>query len=248
MVLKYYLSFLFFSVILCCDILKQTSPSDYMKIKEKIISLNHTKCIYESLKRGNYYQTEKYLSILNENNVQFKKDLRNIVNRKISQVHNIKQKLLDSPQMVLINPSFKWNENKQYVFIQIFFKKNVKDDFLCDELENESFEILTDSNMVHFEGFCYDKKNTLVKFQLDLALNGNLNKLRSQYKNLSKNEKGTYTVTLFKQKTGVWHKLLKNEENNPSNMLKWENFEFAEKSKSNYLSINLFLLFLGLLL
>ena len=78
MVLKYYLSFLFFSVILCCDILKQTSPSDYMKIKEKIISLNHTKCIYESLKSGNYYQTEKYLSILNENNVQFKKDLRNI--------------------------------------------------------------------------------------------------------------------------------------------------------------------------
>ena len=61
MVLKYYLSFLFFSVLLCCDILKQTSPSDYMKIKEKLISLNYTKCIYESLKSGNYYQTEKYL-------------------------------------------------------------------------------------------------------------------------------------------------------------------------------------------
>ena len=238
---------LLFVTVCPCNILINKDPQDYPAIKDSILKLEHSKCIETIINKGKYPQIEKYLSILIESKIDFKNELKAIIKNKLSTIHNIKQKFIVSQPIVVINPAFQWNENKQYVFIKIFFKKNHRDNPICDELENESFEILTDSNMVHFEGVCYDKKMTLVKFELDLGLNGNLNKLRSLYNNLSKDEKGTYTVTLFKSNYGLWNKLLKHEDNKIKNMIKWENFEFAEKSYGFFLSINICILILYLL-
>ncbi len=124
-----------------CDLLFAKHPKDFKKkgITDKILKYNHKRCL------------EK---VIGENQPL----ISDIIGNKTEQLSSIRQKYLSNANVdKFISPAFKWGENQNYIFIQIEFKENHTDKALiCNQLEEESFEFLSDSSIIHFEGYCLD--------------------------------------------------------------------------------------------
>ena len=210
---KFYI-LLFFSLLLVtiCE------EEDLNKIPEENIEPFLTNLIDKNL--INYNQLIKRLDYYSSIN-DIKKSIASIISKKLNKLEEIKHKFIDLHYAKIILPSIIWNEDKEYIYLKILYKKNFDENILCKELDKEVFDFSTDSNLIHFEGFCYDEKEKQqYQFVANLELLRNLNKLQSFYNNLNNEKNGNYQVALKKKEKYIWNDLLSKEKRNKDKLLK----------------------------
>lgn len=225
-----------------CEILFNTPINNFndSSIISNILLLNHASCLEKIISLERKDILHSYISILKTKSIDYSNIISQILKYKNQRISEIKQKFLSNSNVdYFIQPFFKWAEKNHYIFLQISFKKKENSELICDKLEEESFEFLSDSNNVHFEGYCYDKNKQLNKLELNLELYDIINKLKSLYTNQTPNEKGKFTVILYKTVNKGWPRLLYNNMNEPDNMRKWEEYgiEFKQIDNNNIDSI-----------
>lgn len=189
------------------------------------ISNNYNECIDDLISKGEYDLLELYLNTLSLNQIAYKDSLMSSIKKKQNKLKQLKEKYIlikKNEAIEIIHPSIKWKENSQYVFLQFVYSVNHNESLLCEHLENVDFDLISDSNLIHFQGDCISKiDNRQIRFIADIALEDDLNKLMSMYKDLSQ-EKGKYRITLRKKSSKIWNQLYKNEKDIPFNLIKWD--------------------------
>ena len=227
-------------VLLSCNILFE--GKNLTEHISEVISLNYTKCIEEALNIDNYQIIDNYLNILSQNKINFTQTLTQIISLKIEKIHRIKNLFLDNSHKEKYEPCIYWSQNNLYIFMEIQYKINCNEKIICEDLENENLELLTDSNYVYFEGYCYDKENKRnIKFEKEMHLFGNLNKLKSLYNSKTNKKSGKYYVTLNKKEKGIWNTLFKKKDKNNENpnIIKTEGLEWEkDMSNENFIKLN----------
>lgn len=171
--------------------------------------------IINYLNNGQYDLIEQVLqsnnALINKNEIVMK--LTNELTSRIDKLNEIENKYMNVKNNVItITPAVKWAENSRYIYLQIQLKhtNSQSEQPLCMHLDLDNFELLTDSNYIHFSGYCFNNNSNNIKFELSLSLTSNLNKLKSQSHNITPNAKGVYTVLLYKSENVYWGSLLKN--------------------------------------
>ena len=224
-----FFSFLFLTIF---------SQEDFGKIPDENIEQFLSNLIDKDL--INYNQLIKKLDHYSSTN-DIKKSISSIISKKLNKLQEIKHKFIDLQYANIILPTIIWNEDKEYIYLKILYKKNFDEDYICKELEKEVFDISTDSNLIHFEGYCYDEKEKQqIQFVANLELLRNLNKLQSFYNNLNNEKNGNYQVALKKKEKYIWNDLLTKEKRNKEKYLNsikrdhnFKIFDLNSKEKQN---------------
>ena len=226
-------------IYFCCNILFE--GKNLYEHTSKILSLNYTKCIEEALNYENYEIIDKYLDILSQNKINFTQTFTQIMSSRLKQIQKIKKLFLDNSHKEKFEPCIYWSQNNLYIFMEIQYKNECNGTIICNDLENENLELLTDSNYVHFEGYCYDKVNKInIKFEKEMYLFGNLNKLKSLYNSKSNKKNGKYYATLNKKENGIWETLFKKKDKNNDNpnIIKTEGLEWEKNMNESIIQFN----------
>lgn len=181
--------------------------------------------IINYLNNGQYDLIEQVLqsnnALTNKNEIVMK--LTNELTSRIDKLNEIENKYMNVKNNVItITPAVKWAENSRYIYLQIQLKhtNSQSEQPLCMHLDLDNFELLTDSNYIHFSGYCFNNNSNNIKFELSLSLTSNLNKLKSQSHNITPNAKGVYTVLLYKSENVYWGSLLKNTNSSNIDIIK----------------------------
>lgn len=169
--------------------------------------------LLQYLNVGQYELIEQWLNDNeNYNKSEMVMKLKNEINERMIKMNDIENKYINIKHNVtIITPAIKWAENSRYIYLQIQYKEfHTQNDILCMNVDLENFELLTDSNYIHFSGYCFNNKyNHIFKFELSLLLKSNLNQLKSLSHNITPTIKGVYTVLLYKSENMYWGSLIK---------------------------------------
>ena len=173
--------------------------------------INNT--IYKLITKGEYLNLDLYLKDLNQKNISFIDYLTENINNKIKKIKEISEKLsvISRTNFRVISPAFNWRETEFEIFLDIFFSHRMNAPS-CGELDYQNIELLNNNMTFHFEGNC-----TMGDDELFFNLTLNLFKKISKIKKINQSRK-QIQITLYKEVHNYWNRLLKEDEENPSNM------------------------------
>ena len=173
--------------------------------------INNT--IYKFITKGEYLNLDLYLKDLNQKNISFIDYLTENINNKIKKIKEISEKLsvISRTNFRVISPAFNWRETEFEIFLDIFFSHRMNAPS-CGELDYQNIELLNNNMTFHFEGNC-----TMGDDELFFNLTLNLFKKISKIKKINQSRK-QIQITLYKEVHNYWNRLLKEDEENPSNM------------------------------
>ena len=178
-------------------------------------------CIEYLLKTSNYNALEVYVTKLNDAGIKFRETLSNSINsieKELNEIYNKYKYKKEEYQKVI--PAVQWAQNMSYVFLEVKFSHR-HDSPGCLEVNNLNINISNNSLLLNAECVLGDIP---IKFELDFNCLYDFEKNMSTYKPGSV---GRYQLFIKKKENKYWDRLLKNENDTPTNLRIW--FEMKNK-------------------
>ena len=183
---------------------------DLISKKENILT-----SIIKLINLGQLDILKYYLKKLASNKINFKEELDEAINRKMTKLHSVfnKLKYKDEYGIQKVAPAFEWAENKYSVHLNIKYS-NMLNSLACPEVDDEQLTIKKDKRTIHYEARCL-MSDYQMKFDLKLTLFSKVTKIERQNK-----ERGQTKFSLEKETKDDWGRLLKPGERLPENSSK----------------------------
>lgn len=176
------------------------------------IKAESSNCIKQLLLSGNFKALEAYSTLLNDNNIKFKEDLRSAINNIEAQLDDIANKFsFNEEDFQKVVPSLRWAQSLNNVFIQIKFSHRL-DTPGCTEVEN--IRTLIDDTYVSLIADCV-LSDIPIRFNLNLPLINPIDKRKSSFINKLS---GAY-FDLIKQNAKYWPNIISVENKKEYNQI-----------------------------
>ena len=178
-------------------------------------------CIEYLLKTSNYNALEVYVTKLNDAGIKFRETLSNSINsieKELNEIYNKYKYKKEEYQKVI--PAVQWAQNMSYIFLEVKFSHR-HDSPGCLEVNNLNINISNNSLLLNAECVLGDIP---IQFELDFNCLYDFEKNMSTYKPGSV---GRYQLFIKKKENKYWDRLLKNENDTPTNLRIW--FEMKNK-------------------
>ena len=178
-------------------------------------------CIEYLLKTSNYNALELYVTKLNDEGIKFRETLSNSINsieKELNEIYNKYKYKKEEYQKVI--PAVQWAQNMSFIFLEVKFSHR-HDSPGCLEVNNLNINISNNSLLLNAECVLGDIP---IKFELDFNCLYDFEKNMSTY---SPGSVGRYQLFIKKKENKYWERLLKNENDTPTNLRIW--FEMKNK-------------------
>ena len=178
-------------------------------------------CIEYLLKTSYYNALEVYVTKLNDAGIKFRETLSNSINsieKELNEIYNKYKYKKEEYQKVI--PAVQWAQNMSDIFLEIKFSHR-HDSPGCLEVNNLNINIT--NNTLLFNAECV-LGEIPIRFELNFECLYEFNNDLITHKQGSV---GRYQLFIKKKENKYWDRLLKNENDTPSNLKVW--FEMKNK-------------------
>ena len=178
-------------------------------------------CIEHLLKTSNYKALETYVIKLNDEGIKFRETLSNSINSVEKELNDIYNKYKFSKQEYqIVTPATQWAQSMSEIFLEIKFSHR-HDSPGCLEVNNLNINIFNNTILLNAECVLGDIP---IRFELNFSC---LYEFKNNQSTVNAGSVGRYQLKLKKKEDKYWSRLLKNEEDTPTNLRTW--FEMKNK-------------------